>query len=59
MRAFLRDVCDYVLRVQGELAIVRFQFAQEHGEQRRLATTVGADHAHALSGMDLKTGVFE
>jgi len=32
VRALLRDVGDYVLRVQGELAIVRLQVAQEHGK---------------------------
>jgi hypothetical protein len=34
VRTFLCDVGDYGLRVQGKLAIIRFQFAKEHGEQR-------------------------
>ena len=59
MRAFLRDVGNHGLRVEDEFALVRFQLTEEHGEQRRLAATVGADHAHALSGMDLQAGVFE
>ena len=32
VRAFLCDVGDLVLRVQGEFAVVRFQLAQEQGK---------------------------
>ena len=32
VRAFLCDVGDLVLRVQGEFTVVRFQLAQDHGK---------------------------
>ena len=57
MRAFLRDVRYLVLGVLGEFTIIRFQLAEEHGKQRRLAAAVGTDHTHTLSRVNLKTGV--
>ena len=58
-RAFLRDVGNLTAGVQHEFAAVRLQLAEEHREQRRLATAVGADHADPLAGVSLEAGVFD
>ena len=53
--AFLRHMGDFVLRIESQLAIVRLELAQNHREQRRLATAVRANDAHPLPGMCLDT----
>ena len=58
-RAFLRHVGDFQAGVEDEFAGVRFQLAEQHREQRRLAAAVGPDHADTLPGMRLEAGVFD
>ncbi len=53
--AFLGHVSDHVLGIDDELAFIGLQLPQQHGEQGRLARAIGADHAHALASVDLKT----
>jgi hypothetical protein len=52
-------MCDYVLGVDRQFAVVGLELAQEHGKQRRLATAVGTNHTHTLPGMNLEAGVFD
>lgn len=59
IRAFLGDVSENIIWMYAELPFVGLQFAQEHHEQRRLATAVRTDQTHALTGMRLECDVLD